>query len=203
MPDASTNYGRLINSGEYNGQEAPAVLSRMIADAEQRGIGTREVQFRLKDWGISRQRYWGTPIPVVYCDQDGVVRGPVRSAAGGAAEGDDLHRQGRFAARAGAGIRQHHLPGVRRSGAPRNRHDGHLRRLVVVLPAVLRPAECRAAVRSGQGRLLDAGGFLRRRRRACDSASAVFALFHARAARRRPGRPSTSRSSGCSRRAWC
>ena len=40
MADASTNYGRLINSGEYNGQEAPAVLSRMIADAEQRGIGT-------------------------------------------------------------------------------------------------------------------------------------------------------------------
>jgi leucyl-tRNA synthetase len=76
MPEASTNYGRLINSGEYNGQEAPAVLSRMIADAEQRGIGTREVQFRLKDWGVSRQRYWGTPIPVVYCDKDGVVAVP-------------------------------------------------------------------------------------------------------------------------------
>jgi leucyl-tRNA synthetase len=76
MSDASTNYGRLINSGEYNGQEAPAVLSRMIADAEQRGIGTREVQFRLKDWGVSRQRYWGTPIPVVYCDTDGVVAVP-------------------------------------------------------------------------------------------------------------------------------
>jgi leucyl-tRNA synthetase len=76
MSDASTNYGRLINSGEYDGQEAPAVLARMIADAEQRGIGTREVQFRLKDWGVSRQRYWGTPIPVVYCDTDGVVAVP-------------------------------------------------------------------------------------------------------------------------------
>jgi leucyl-tRNA synthetase len=77
LADASTNYGRLINSGEYNGQEAPAVLSRMIADAEQRRVGAGEVQYRLKDWGISRQRYWGTPIPVIYCDQDGVVPVPL------------------------------------------------------------------------------------------------------------------------------
>src|SRR4051812_21398620 len=67
MPAASTNYGRLVDSGEYTGQEAPAVITRMIADAESRGIGKGEVQYRLKDWGISRQRYWGTPIPIVYC----------------------------------------------------------------------------------------------------------------------------------------
>jgi leucyl-tRNA synthetase len=51
-------------------------MTRMIADAEKRGIGKGEVQFRLKDWGISRQRYWGTPIPIVYCDKDGVVGVP-------------------------------------------------------------------------------------------------------------------------------
>jgi len=78
MPEATTNYGRLVNSGEYNGQEAPAVISRMIADAEKRGIGTGEVQYRLKDWGISRQRYWGTPIPVVHCERDGVVPVPYK-----------------------------------------------------------------------------------------------------------------------------
>jgi leucyl-tRNA synthetase len=76
LAEASTNYGRLIDSGEYTGQEAPAVMSRMIADAEKRGVGKGEIQFRLKDWGISRQRYWGTPIPVVYCDSDGVVPVP-------------------------------------------------------------------------------------------------------------------------------
>jgi leucyl-tRNA synthetase len=76
LTEPSTNYGRLVNSGEYSGQEAPAVMSRMIADAEKRGIGKGEVQYRLKDWGISRQRYWGTPIPVIYCDKDGVVPVP-------------------------------------------------------------------------------------------------------------------------------
>src|SRR5262245_32225827 len=76
MAVATTNYGRLINSGPWDGQEAPAVITQMIADAEKRGIGKGEVQYRLKDWGISRQRYWGTPIPVIHCPTDGVVPVP-------------------------------------------------------------------------------------------------------------------------------
>src|SRR5436190_4717991 len=76
MATATTNYGTLVDSGEWSGQEAPVVITKMIADAEKRGIGKGEVQYRLKDWGISRQRYWGTPIPVIYCDTDGVVGVP-------------------------------------------------------------------------------------------------------------------------------
>src|ERR1700730_11636320 len=76
LTEASTSYGRLVDSGEYTGQEAPAVITRMIADAERRGIGKGEIQYRLRDWGISRQRYWGTPIPVVFCEKDGVVAVP-------------------------------------------------------------------------------------------------------------------------------
>jgi leucyl-tRNA synthetase len=76
MTEASTNYGRVVASGEYTGQEAPAVIARMTADAVKRNIGTGEVQYRLKDWGISRQRYWGTPIPVVHCEKDGIVAVP-------------------------------------------------------------------------------------------------------------------------------
>ena len=76
LTTATTNYGTLVDSGPWDGQEAPAVITKMIADAEQRGIGKREIQYRLKDWGISRQRYWGTPIPVIHCDTDGVVPVP-------------------------------------------------------------------------------------------------------------------------------
>ena len=76
LTQASSNYGRLVDSGPYTGQEAPAVITRMIADAEAKGIGKGEIQYRLKDWGISRQRYWGTPIPVIYCEKDGVVPVP-------------------------------------------------------------------------------------------------------------------------------
>src|SRR5579885_1632206 len=76
MTMATTNYGRLVNSGPWNGKEAPAVMPELIRDAERRGIGQGEVQYRLKDWGISRQRYWGTPIPMIYCDKDGAVPVP-------------------------------------------------------------------------------------------------------------------------------
>src|SRR5262249_29399858 len=74
--EATTNYGQLVNSGPYTGKHAPEVIDEMIAEAEARGVGRREVQWRLKDWGISRQRYWGTPIPVVYCEKDGIVGVP-------------------------------------------------------------------------------------------------------------------------------
>ncbi|MGE3955288.1 MAG: leucine--tRNA ligase [Vicinamibacterales bacterium] len=76
MSEAAPGAGRLVDSGEYSGAETPAVIARMIADAQARGIGRGEVNFRLKDWGISRQRYWGTPIPMIYCETDGVVPVP-------------------------------------------------------------------------------------------------------------------------------
>ena len=197
MTEATTNYGRLVDSGEYTGRKRPRSSPRMIADAEKRGIGTGEVQYRLKDWGISRQRYWGTPIPVIYCEKDGVVRVPYEQLP------VELPNVTTFTGRGDSPLAQVpefvnvDLPEVRRPGPARDRHDGHVRRFVVVLPALLRPAERRAAVRSGGRGLLDAGRLLQRRRRARDSAPAVFALLHARAARRRPGRRSTSRSSAC------
>jgi len=66
----------LINSGDYNGLSNQQAIKMMTADAEQRGFGEAMVTYRLKDWGISRQRYWGTPIPMLYCDKCGVVPVP-------------------------------------------------------------------------------------------------------------------------------
>jgi leucyl-tRNA synthetase len=65
--------GKLINSGEFTGLTCEEAIKKMSAFAKQHGFGKATVTFRLKDWGISRQRYWGTPIPMVYCEKDGVV----------------------------------------------------------------------------------------------------------------------------------
>ena len=68
--------GMLINSGPYSGLECPEAIKKMSAFAEQNGFGKATVTYRLKDWGISRQRYWGTPIPMLYCEKDGIVAVP-------------------------------------------------------------------------------------------------------------------------------
>src|SRR5277367_4563711 len=69
----TTMEGILVNSGEFSGLGCREAIAAMSAYAAERGFGKATVTFRLKDWGISRQRYWGTPIPMVYCDKDGVV----------------------------------------------------------------------------------------------------------------------------------
>ena len=68
--------GMLFNSGEYSGLECSAAIKKMSAEAERRGFGKATTTYRLKDWGISRQRYWGTPIPMLYCEKDGIVPVP-------------------------------------------------------------------------------------------------------------------------------
>jgi leucyl-tRNA synthetase len=74
--EAYIEYGELVNSGPYTGLTSEQAIERMTRDAEAKGFGKGTIQYRLKDWGISRQRYWGTPIPIVYCDSCGVVPVP-------------------------------------------------------------------------------------------------------------------------------
>jgi leucyl-tRNA synthetase len=71
-----TDDGVLENSGPWSGLSSEEARSRMSAHAEQNGFGKAAITFRIKDWGISRQRYWGTPIPVIHCPSCGVVPVP-------------------------------------------------------------------------------------------------------------------------------
>jgi leucyl-tRNA synthetase len=75
LPFTETN-SLLINSGEWSGLPCEEAIQKMSKYAEEHGFGKATVTFRLKDWGISRQRYWGTPIPVIYCEKDGIVPVP-------------------------------------------------------------------------------------------------------------------------------
>jgi leucyl-tRNA synthetase len=72
----TTYEGMLINSGRFSNLSCEEAIKKMAAEAEQNGFGKAAVTYRLKDWGISRQRYWGTPIPMVYCEKDGIVPVP-------------------------------------------------------------------------------------------------------------------------------
>ena len=75
LPFVETN-SLLINSGDYNGLPSEEAIEKMSKFAEEKGFGKATVTYRLKDWGISRQRYWGTPIPMIYCEGCGIVPVP-------------------------------------------------------------------------------------------------------------------------------
>lgn len=71
-----TNYGIIVNSGKYDGLTSEEAKKKITDDLEEKGIGNKTTNYRLKDWLISRQRYWGAPIPIIYCDKCGIVPVP-------------------------------------------------------------------------------------------------------------------------------
>jgi leucyl-tRNA synthetase len=68
--------GVLVNSGEFSGLTCNEAQQRLAQIAKEKSVGEATATFRLKDWGVSRQRYWGTPIPMIHCEQDGIVPVP-------------------------------------------------------------------------------------------------------------------------------
>ncbi|HLA94109.1 MAG TPA: leucine--tRNA ligase, partial [Pyrinomonadaceae bacterium] len=71
--DCFTEYGVMVNSGEWNGKTSDEGKVEMAAFAKEKGFGEAATTYRLRDWGISRQRFWGSPIPMIYCPDCGIV----------------------------------------------------------------------------------------------------------------------------------
>ncbi len=76
MTEAYVGEGRMVNSGSFNGLKNTAGIKKVTEHLEQQGKGNFRVTYRLRDWLISRQRYWGTPIPIIYCEKCGAVPVP-------------------------------------------------------------------------------------------------------------------------------
>ncbi|ANN78738.1 leucine--tRNA ligase [Bordetella flabilis] len=73
---ADKQSGRLVHSGKYDGLSSKQAIDAIAADLSGQGLGEKQTTWRLRDWGISRQRYWGTPIPIIHCDDCGPVPVP-------------------------------------------------------------------------------------------------------------------------------
>ncbi len=72
MTEAYVGEGTLVNSDQFNGIDSVAAREAIVQNLEEKGLGGRSVNYRIRDWGISRQRYWGAPIPIIYCHRCGV-----------------------------------------------------------------------------------------------------------------------------------
>ncbi|MBA3765446.1 MAG: leucine--tRNA ligase [Acidobacteria bacterium] len=76
MIAATTDHGVLVNSNEWSGKLSEDAIKEMTTFAEEKGFGEGKIMYRLRDWGISRQRYWGAPVPIIYCEGCGIVPVP-------------------------------------------------------------------------------------------------------------------------------
>ena len=167
---------------------APRRSGAIVAWLRERGIGEATINYRLRDWLISRQRYWGCPIPIIYCAACGARAGARRQLPVVLPEIDD-YAQGPLAAgrRRGLGERRPARSAAAPAGARRTRWTRSSTRPGTSCATPTRTTTRRRVEPRGR-RLLAAGRPVHRRRRARDPAPALLALLHEGAARRRPGR---------------
>ncbi len=102
VKEVFTDYGYLVNSGQYSGLSSEAATQEMGEFLKREGIGELKTMYRLRDWGVSRQRYWGTPIPMIYCDSCGIVPEKIENLP------VELPRDVDFTPEGGSPLEKHH-----------------------------------------------------------------------------------------------
>ena len=184
-----TGDGLLVNSHpDFDGMPNREALSAIVAWLDREGKGHASVNYRLRDWLVSRQRYWGCPIPIVNCERCGIVPVPEDELPVELPDIEDYTPKGRSPLEAAEDWVNTKCPECGGPARQGDRHDGHVRGLVVVLPALLRRVERRGCLGPGGAEGVDAGRPVHRRGRARDPAPDVRALLHQGARRPRPPR---------------
>ena len=123
----------LVNSDRFDGLPADEGGKAIVAKLAEAGRAEPKVTYRLRDWLISRQRYWGTPIPVIYCETDGIVPVPDDQLPVLLPETVDYAGSGDNPLNHDEAFLHVDCPRCGRPGPARDRHDGHVHRFVVVL----------------------------------------------------------------------
>ena len=194
--------GKLVDSAQFTGlpaDEAKARDRRLARGARPRQAA---ISYRLRDWGFSRQRYWGCPIPIVYCDDCGAVAVPDDELPVVAARGRGLHAEGIAPLASNRGLGARAVPDVRQG---RRREVETMDTFVDSSWYFLRycdPHNDDGAVRARARRLVVPGRPVHRRRRPRDDAPDLRALLHEGAERPRAWSASASRSRACSTNGW-
>ena len=187
---AHTENEVLVNSGPFDAMNAVEGQQAIVEWLDREGKGHFSVSYKLRDWLVSRQRYWGCPIPVIYCERCGMVPVPEADLPVELPDIEDYQPKGRSPLAAAEDWVNVSCPSLPRQGASRDRHDGHLRRLELVLPALLRRPQRPGGVGPTGAAQLDAGRPVHRRRGARDPAPDVLALLRQGARRHAAvGRP--------------
>ncbi len=185
--EAYTGDGPRINSDWLNGiVDTAEAKERAITWVEEKGIGKRTVQYRLRDWLVSRQRYWGCPIPVIYCPDDGIVPVPEENLPVLLPDDVQFLPTGESPLRKDEGFLWTTCPRCGQPAQTRDGHHGHVCRFVLVFHAFLRPVDNGGTCRRKGRRTLDACRPVHRRDRARHFTLAVRPFLHPGYGRRGP-----------------